>query len=123
MARPLNLCIDVMGSTFTALLHLRAHEHSVEYTMTCTGTVQGDPVEMTIQDDPCDDKHPQKWTCEVLRVRETILEYRLVGGGGGDGHGKDGGDEGHGGGNDWVGILKENAPSEIPNPVVCPDPE
>ena len=114
MANPRNLCVDVMGSTFTALLHLWADKETVEYTMTCTGAVQGGPVEMTIQDDPCNANKGQSWTCEVTRVRETILEYILVGGHSGDELTGEVHDHGP-----IVGYIREGA-CEIPMPLECP---
>lgn len=114
MARPRILCIDVMGSVFTARLVLDAHEETVRYTMTCTGEVQNGPYEMAIEYDPCNDEHPQQWTCEVLRVREKIVEYRLVGGGHGGG-----GEETAEKGSEWVGSIPEG-PCGIEAPVECP---
>ena len=110
MSNPRTLCVDVMGSTFTALLYLWADEETTEYTMTCTGTVQGGPEEMTIQDDPCEAEKGQNWTCEVTSVGETDLEYILVGGG--EGH--DGDDHGPIAGSISLGSCG------IPNPVICP---
>jgi hypothetical protein len=86
MSNPRNLCVDVMGSTFTALLHLWADQETVEYTMTCTGTVQNGPYEMIIKDDPCNAQKGQSWTCEITNVGGTSLEYSLVGGQAGNDH-------------------------------------
>ena len=109
MARPLELCIDVMGTTYSARLLLQADMGDTLYTMVCTGTVEGGPTPMTIQDDPCNAMKGQSWTCEVTYVGFDALGYTLVGGGedGGDGQGP------------WSGYIPE-APCGLPDAVLCP---